>query len=357
MRRIGIKHARPGMELARSIYNTTGSVLIGQGVKLTSIYIQRLQDRGIHHLYIKDELSEGIEVEDLVMDETRNYARSTLKSAMEDAIQGNRLNQVPRVTKAVNNIVDELLDNDDILVSIKDIRMIDDYTFSHCVNVCILSIITGIELGYNQLRLRDLGVGALLHDIGKMGVPNDILQKPGRLTQEEYELIKQHTVIGFELLRDCDDIRKPAANAALGHHERYNGSGYPRGLINEETHEYAKVIGIADVYDAMISDRVYRKGMEPFQAERYLISMGNKLFDYQLVQAFIKNIAPYPMGSGVLLNTGEKGLVSNIDSECPNRPMVRVIYNFDGSKCNEPREIDLAKNPDILILTIYDDLD
>ena len=273
-------------------------------------YIQiyrKASEKGISQLYIEDDISEGIETEDLISDETRYYTQSVVKEVMNDILWQNRLNRVPEITKVVNNIVDELLSNDNILVNMKDIRMIDDYTFGHCTNVCILSVITGIELGYNELRLRDLGVGALLHDIGKMRIPKHILQKPGRLTSEEYEQVKQHTIYGFEILKDCDDIRAPAANAALGHHERFNGTGYPRGLTGEDTHEYAKVIAIADVYDAMTSDRVYRMGMEPYEAGSYLTSMGDILFDSELVNTFIKNIALYPVGSSVILSTGEKG--------------------------------------------------
>ncbi|HZJ56974.1 MAG TPA: HD-GYP domain-containing protein, partial [Clostridia bacterium] len=350
MRKIGIKHAKPGMKLARSIINATGHVLIGRGVVLTHRYIDRLQDKGVYHLYIEDDISEGIEIEDIVSDRTRNYAQVVIKDVMDDIVWQNKLNRVPEITKIVNNIVDELLDNDDILVNIKDIRMIDDYTFGHCTNVCILSIITGIELGYNELRLRDLGVGALLHDIGKMRIPKHILQKPGQLTSEEYEQIKQHTVFGFEILRNCDDIRKPAANAALGHHERFDGSGYPRGLTGKDTHEFAKVIAIADVYDAMTSDRVYRTGMEPNEAARYLTSMGDTLFDNELVNTFMKSIAIYPVGSSVILNTGEKGLVSKTHSDHPNKPTVRIIYNPQGDKYNSFKEVNLAMNPELTIM-------
>lgn len=357
MRRIAIGRAKPGMELARSIYNASGKVLIGQGVILTPRYIKRLKEKGIHHIYVKDDISEGIEINDLIQDETRIYARSLIKDVMEETARYNKLSRVPAVTKIVNKIVDELLSNDDILVNIKDMRMIDDYTFGHCANVCILSIITGIQLEYDQLRLRDLGVGALLHDIGKMKVPSHILQKPGRLTDEEYELVKQHTIFGFDILRNCDDIRKPAANAAFGHHERYDGSGYPRGLVNEETHEFAKIIAIADVYDAMTSDRVYRKGVEPYQASSYLLSMGNILFEHKLVEAFVKNISLYPIGCSVELSTGEKGLVSHTNSKYPDKPIVRIVLNADGSRCNELREINLAESTDIYILSICEDLE
>ena len=356
MRRIGIKQAKPGMKLARSVINATGSVLIQRGVTLTSRYIDRLRAKGIYQIYIEDDISEGIEIEDLVSDETRYCTQALVKNVMDDILLQNRLSQASEITKTVNNIVDELIGNDDILVNIKDIRTIDDYTFGHCTNVCILSIITGIELGYNELRLRDLGVGALLHDIGKMKIPKHILQKPGKLTNEEYEQVKQHTIYGFEALKECDDIRAPAANAALGHHERFNGSGYPRGLIGENTHEYAKVIAIADVYDAMTSDRVYRMGMEPFEVGRYLTDMGDILFDGELVGTFIKNIALYPVGSSVLLSTGEKGLVSKNHGDHPSRPTIRIIYDPYGDKYDTYREINLAECPEITITQICEDL-
>lgn len=349
MRRVNINYVRPGMRLACPIFTSDGSVLLGCGVELTQRYIDRLKERGISNIYIDDELSEGIEVKDVISDETRIKAKKIIKNVAFDIMENNKISEASQITKIVNQIIDELLDNNDVLVNLNDMRLMDEYTFGHCVNVCVLSVMTGIAMGYNQLCLRDLGVGALLHDIGKMKIPSSILNKPGRLTDSEYNEIKRHTILGFDILRNCDAISKVSANTALAHHERCDGTGYPNGLYKDEIHEFSRIVAIADVYDAMTSDRIYRKGLQPHEAVDYLIGMGNTQFDYDIVKVFMSNISIYPVGSGVVLNTGEKGLVVKANKGFPTRPLVRIIYDRDGRRCKKFEEIDLIQHPSIFI--------
>jgi HD domain. len=240
MRKVLIDHVQPGMKLARSIFTSDGNVLLGSGVELSQRYIKRLKGKGIFHIYIEDELSQGIEIDDVITDETRTQAKAIVKKVMFDIIEKDTISEASQITSVVNRIVDELLESKDVLVNLNDMRLMDEYTFGHCVNVCVLSVMTGIAMGYNQLRLRDLGVGALLHDIGKMKISADILKKPGRLTEDEYKEIKMHTILGFDILRQCDDISKVSANTALGHHERCDGTGYPNKLHKNQIHEFSK---------------------------------------------------------------------------------------------------------------------
>jgi len=356
MRKIQIDYAKPGMILARSIFTSDGNVLLGCGVRLNQRYIDRLKEKGIYHIYIEDELSQGIEIIDVITDETRIKAKEIVRSVMFDIAKGYEISDAYQVTKIVNQIVDELLENKDVLVNLNDMRLMDDYTFGHCVNVCVLSVMTGIAMGYNQLRLRELGVGALLHDIGKMKIPISLLNKPGQLTDDEYNEIKRHTILGFDILRNCDAISKTSANTALAHHERCDGTGYPNGLMKDQIHDFSKIVAIADVYDAMTSDRAYRKALEPYKAVEYIQGMSMTQFDYNVVKVFIGNISIYPVGSGVVLNTGEKGLVVKVNKEFPTRPRVRIILDKNGCRYDRFEEIDLLQHPTIFITSTCNDL-
>ena len=356
MRKIHINCAKPGMILARSIFASDGNVLLGSWVELNQRYIDRLKEKGVYHIYIEDELSQGIEVVDVIADETRIKAKGIVKSVMFDVAKDNEINDAYRITKIVNQIVDELLENKDVLINLSDMRLIDDYTFGHCVNVCVLSVMTGIAMGYNQLRLRELGVGALLHDIGKMKIPIKLLKKPGQLTDDEYKEIKRHTILGFDILRNCDTISKISANTALAHHERCDGTGYPNGLLKDQIHDFSKIVAIADVYDAMTSDRAYRKALEPYKAVEYILAMSLTQFDYNVAKIFIGNISIYPVGSGVVLNTGEKGLVVEVNKEFPTRPRVRIILDKYGCHYNKFEEIDLLQHPTIFVTSTCNDL-
>ena len=350
MRKVQIDYVKPGMKLARSIFTSNGNILLGCGVELTQRYIDWLKEKGIFNVYIEDDISEGIEIKDVISDETRIRAEKIVKNVMVDIIENNQISEEFQIKKVVNQIVDELLENKDVLVNLNDMRLMDEYTFGHCVNVCVLSIMTGIAMGYNELRLRDLGVGALLHDVGKMRIPVSILKKPGRLTDNEYDEIKRHTILGFDILRNCDAISKISANTALTHHERCDGTGYPNGLHKDEIHEFSKIVAIADVYDAMTTDRIYRKAVQPYEAVEYLLEMGNTQFDYSIVKIFMNNISIYPEGSGVVLNTGEKGLVVKVNKGFPTRPHVRIIYDRNGHRCNKFEEIDLISHPSVFIV-------
>ncbi|MDK2799728.1 MAG: hypothetical protein PWQ70_1347 [Clostridiales bacterium] len=349
MRKILLKNAQNGMRLAKSIYTEDGFILLAAGVELKQTYINRLEACNILEIYVEDEFSKDIVIEDVINDETRRQAKILIKNIMEQCKKTSQFDY-GQVNSMVNQIIDDLLENKDILVNLSDIRTVDNYTFAHSVNVCVLSLITGMKLGLNQLKLRDLGIGALLHDIGKILIPEEILKKPSQLTDDEFEEIKKHTILGYEMLKNTPNISASSAYIALGHHERYDGTGYPLQKKGENIHLFARIVAIADVYDALTSDRVYRKKLKIHEVIEYIVTLGRQQFDTTVMQCFIKNIAIYPVGTGVVLSTGEKGIIVDVNRDLPTRPVVRIIYNDDGTKNNIFKEIDLTKKLNIMIV-------
>ena len=326
MRKASLRRVKPGTKLAKTIIDISGRLLLTAGTEIKESYISRLRNLGVSEIYIDDDISEGICVNDVIKETTRIEAKQVLSSIAKDSALSGTINS-DSVKNVIDKMVDELLDNNDIIFNLSDIKTYDGYTFEHSVNVCILSIITGIGLGYNMNRIRELGVGALMHDIGKLKVPENILNKPAKLTSEEFEIIKKHTTDGFEILRKDKNISKVSAYIALAHHERYDGSGYPFHTKGDNIHQCARVVSVADVYDALTSDRIYRKKMKVHEAIEYIVASAGKHFDKDVVDAFISHIAIYPVGTGVVLNTGEKGLVVKVHKAAPSQPIVRVIYN------------------------------
>jgi HD-GYP domain-containing protein (c-di-GMP phosphodiesterase class II) len=349
MRRISLDSCCKGMILGKTIYSEGGRVLLREDIELRESYIERLRLCNISEIYIKDDISEGIVINDVIDERTRVEAKVLVKSIMEDCKKNSRINS-DAAKVMVDKIIDELLLNRDVLVNLSDIKTTDDYTFAHSVNVCILSLMAGAKLGLNQLRLKDLGVGALLHDIGKVSIPEEIIKKPGKLTDEEYEIIKQHTVLGHNALKADMDIRISSAHIALAHHERYDGSGYPFGLKGENIHQFARIVAIADVYDALTSDRVYHEKMKAHEAVELLTTVGMNQFDREILQVFIKNIALYSLGTGVLLDNGEKGIVVDCNKDLPARPVVRIVYRANGERVRTYEEVDLAKKLNFFIV-------
>jgi HD-GYP domain-containing protein (c-di-GMP phosphodiesterase class II) len=349
MHRVKIDSVREGARLGRTIFSANGGVLLTAGVELKEYHLERLKKHGSSNLYLDEEISEGIEVNDVIKDETRNEAVVLIKNMMNNYHFSSSVD-VAKVKKMVNKILDELLENEDILYSLSEIKHVDDYTFEHSVNVCILSLITGIGLGFDINNLRDLGTGAILHDIGKLCIPREILKKPSQLTVEEFEEIKKHTYLGYEILKKSGNISLAASYIAFGHHERYDGSGYPLQLKKENIQLYSRIVAIADVYDALTSDRVYRKRLKPHEVYDYITSLGVHHFDPRVVESFVRYVTVYPAGTGVLLNTRERAVVVRNNRNFPTRPVVRIIYDERMKKKAIFKEIDLSKESSIFII-------
>ncbi|MBB6215843.1 HD-GYP domain-containing protein (c-di-GMP phosphodiesterase class II) [Anaerosolibacter carboniphilus] len=344
-----------GMILAKNIYDCDGTILLAAGVRIRDSYITKLKELQIDEVYIQAEETADMVIEDIIHEQNRLEARKLAKTIMENIRMGNNI-EMKEIYRRVNLIIDDLLNHRNVMVQLCDIRTVDDYTFAHSVNVCVLSIITGISMGYNHQRLRDLGVGALLHDIGKMQIADTILNKPGELNEDEFDVIKKHSDLGYALLCEIPDIAIDVKIVALTHHERYDGSGYPFGKKSEEIHEFSRIVAVADVYDALTSDRVYKQKILPHQAMEYLIAMAGHLFDPEIVKAFIRYIAVYPLGYIVALSSGERGIIIDSNHQFPTRPKIRVVYDAQGQKCTERRELDLMEHTSIMITDVLEKL-
>ena len=218
----------------------------------------------------------------------------------------------------------------------------DEYTSIHCMNVCILALTFGRTLGLERKQLDMLGLGALLHDIGKMSIPMEILNKPGRLTDEEFEMIKSHSMNGYNLLRQKNDMPGEVLDIVRSHHERINGRGYPDGLTADFIGLLVQITSIVDVYDAITSDRCYHDGIAPHDALKNMFDWAGENFDADLVENFIKCLGIYPIGSMVELNTGHIGIVVSASEKARLRPIILVVINKNGKRYDVPRLLNLA---------------
>ncbi|SDQ28154.1 HD-GYP domain-containing protein [Virgibacillus salinus] len=347
MRLVSTKSIQPGTTLAQTIYNDNGQVLIQKGLGLTERVIRRLINLGITYVYIKDELTDDIHIESPISEKLRMEASNTIKETFSKMRQDGYMNnshilnkQGKKLTDIVQQIMEEIQNNSDTVSLLADIFVTDDYIFQHSINVTIYSIAIGIELGLSKKELSEIGTGAMLHDVGKVFIDQDILQKPDKLDSDEFEIIKSHTQLGYDFLRKQLDLPLLVAHCAYQHHERLDGSGYPRGIEGDQLHKYAKLIGVADVFDAVTSNRVYRDAKLPHEGLEVLYAGAIKLFDKEIVEAFKKSVAVYPNGLTVKLSDGRNGIVSQQNNHLCDRPIIRV-FKENGMEV-EPYEIDLA---------------
>ncbi len=355
MRIISVENLEPGMEIGRSIHGANAETLLAAGIKLTSKFIDRLKELGITAIYIRDEAVGEIEIDDVISEKTRLEALKITKEVMSNIKLDPSSVDIQMVNEVVNNIIDELLANRDMVVNVLDIRALDDLTFGHSVNVAILSIITGIAMGYDYNKLRKLAAGALLHDIGKSKIPGYILNKVDPLNEEEEQFFQRHTIIGFEILKNIDGFSLTSAHVALQHHERYDGNGYPRKLKGEEINEFARIVTVADLYDKMTTSIAGRPRCMPFQALEVIMANRGKFFNPEVVEHFMNIIALFPVGTTVLLNTEEKAVVIQTTRKHPTRPKVRVFIDRDGKLIAPPYEINLVYSSNYFITRVIEE--
>ena len=355
MRLISTKVLQTGMVIGRTIWNEAGRPLLQKGVKVSGHIIQRLQQLNIQYVYIDDKISTNIEIEEAIPRAVRQHAVDQITSSFNKLknLKGKDVTycldqQTKHFSAIIDDLFDNIMNNKEILTVLSDAFLYDNYIYTHSLQVAVYSIAIAKEMHYNAAEIRQIGIGAILHDVGKIMIPQEILKKPDRFTNEEYELMKLHTKYGFDLLRNLHTISLLSAHCAFQHHERLDGSGYPRGLLDFEIHPYAKIIAVADVFDAVTSTRVYRKKMLPSRGMDIIKEGSGTLYDEKVVNAFRRCVAYYPNGTCLLLSDGRRGIVCKQNREYTERPWVR-IFEENGEMLKATYEILLAEQLDISV--------
>lgn len=338
MRYLPIYKVEPGMILGRDMYDFTNEALLKRGKVLNQHLIKRLSDFGYQGLYIDDEFSSDLEIEELLTLEMRTRALNSLKEL-----------DVDTAMEIAEEIATKILAADSISIDMIDLRSFDDYTYYHSINVAVLATIVGMGMGYSTEKLRDLCVAGMFHDIGKLDIPSEILNKPSQLTKEEFEIIKQHPQKSYDILSEKWDITADIKMGVLCHHENEDGSGYPFGYSGNHIHPFAKILHVVDVYDALSTKRPYKKAYARSEAMEYLMGGSTTMFDERVVDVFMHYVPVYPKGMGVILSDGREGIICENNRKSSLRPKVRLM---DGTEIDL---IDVEKYSTLTILKQNDE--
>ncbi len=267
--------------------------------------------------------------------------KDTVNEILENFKLGRDIN-INQARRVVNECVESIFNNKDSLLWFTLIKNRDLYTSEHCLNVAILSIAFGRHLGHSEKTLKTIGLCGLLHDVGKVKIPLEVLNKEGTFTQEEFEIMKQHPVHGRDYLEKQSDIIPEAIDVTYGHHEKIDGSGYPQGLRGSQIPYFAKLVAITDAYDAITSDRSYQNARSTLQAQKILYEAAGSHFDEELIKGFIQWLGIYPPGSIVEMTNGEAGIVLSVNPKYKLKP--RVVLLVDEEKHSRPQRIvDLSR--------------
>lgn len=339
MRYYNIEDIEPGQSLGKSIYSANGQVLLAEGVQLTVYMINTLRRLGATGIFIRDALFEDVVVEEVVSEETKQIVIKQM-SASFDAIKSGKQFPARTIQVSINTLLDEVMRNDHVLLQLTDIRTEDNVSYVHAINVCTMSIMIGMSLGLNMLQLKELAIGALLHDIGKTDHNEEQVSQKGK---------NHHTWRGFELMKSNREFSLLSAHVALQHHESLDGQGVPRGLNAEQIHPYAKIVSVANTYDNLISPLSPDETLLPHEAAEKLMTLVDTKLDHEIVRHFLKNISIYPTGTSVKLSNRQTGVVVGQHKGLPSRPIVRIVKTNSGDHDWDVEEIDLAKHPTVLI--------
>ena len=347
MLRLSVKNLKQGMIIAQSIYNRHGACYLVKGQPITDEYIRQLEKIGIPTVSVTsaDPNFKLMPPEDIVQEKTRINAIERVYDTFQSVEERGQLD-IDAMQGISEDIIFDIIDRKENLVQLTDIRLHDTYTFAHSVNVAILSAMLGMLCHYPKKELLLLTLGALLHDLGKINVPAAILTKTTGLSDEEFALIKRHPLDGAERIKEMEwKLPSPAVLAAIAseHHEHIDGHGYPRGLKDEQIHRYAKIVAIADVYDALTSERPYKKAYTPNVAYNIMTNVNQGQFDRELLKLFFNNVSLYPMGTVVKTIYGY-AIVKACSFGKTETPTVVLFADKDAKVLREPYTMDLSQD-------------
>lgn len=361
---VKISDLKPGMIPGKTIINTIdGKVLLKKGVPLDENMIGKIREyheknkeikfstvseikgtvfqiNGEEH-YFPPKVSKYIEKKAL-SERTQQQALSVAEEVMKNVMSGDLVN-AKAVESVVENVLNDILESDNAALNLLNIRNFDDYTYTHSVNVATISLLIGSKLNLSKGDNLKLGVGALMHDLGKIKIPVEILNKNGKLTDEEFAVMRKHPEYTYEIMKENPDITEIAKEIAAEHHEKVDGSGYPKKIKGKEISYFAKIVAVADVYDALTTNRSYRGAMLPYDAIKIIISGSGTHFDTDIVRTFLRTFSIYPVGSYVRLNTREIAVVKNCDTGNLIKPDVLIIRNAE-NEIVEPFVVKLTEN-------------
>ena len=352
---IPIKKLKNGMITAQSIYNPLGASYLTKGMELSPTYIERLEKAGFEGVTVTslDPKLKLAPPDDIVQEKTRISAIQNVATAFHSVEENGTFDPAP-LQGISENILQDIIAQQKNLVQLTDIRLHDTYTFAHSVNVAILSSLLGVLLKLSREEQLKLTLGGLLHDIGKITVPYEILTKAGHLTDDEWSVMQGHPEAGRQRLKKMFPNDTLLSTIALQHHEHIDGSGYPNHLKGEQIHRYGRIVAIADVYDALTSVRPYKRAYTPSVAHRLMATCSPGHFDLDLLKLFFDNVAIYPVGT-ILKTQDGYAIVKKVEFGYTLTPVVCVFANREGKLLDTPSDLDLKEAPKGLLDGVISD--
>lgn len=325
MLKIKVNSLQPGVELAKNLFSDDAQLLLPAGTVINQEHLDSFAKRGIIEVFVAEE--KKVKRSTKSFDDVYDDSLLAVKSFLMETKLGQPLDS-QEVNSTVDSLLNQVLDELNVFKGISVMKGKDEYLFTHAINVSILAMLVGRWMKLKEQQIRDLGISGLLHDLGKVFISDEILNKPERLTDEEYEEIKKHSSLGHDVLMKQGWVSPEVAQAVLYHHERTDGSGYPTGATNYGNNPYAAIIAVCDAFDAITADRVYSKKRSPFTAADIIWEESFGKLNPAICKFFYSKMTPFLIGSQVTLSNQLQGTVVFVDTIQPTRPIVKVGEEF-----------------------------
>ncbi len=328
--RMLVSQCEVGTIISEDVRSYQGITLLTKDSILNQYIIDRLTEMGISYVWTNssDHVEADLKLTNKELVEvSHEEAVLVVKQVLRDLSTGGKLNY-HKITQLSELVYVSVNDSVNVIKCLNDIRDKDEYTYTHCVNVAFYSMLIAKWLSLPKAEIEEIIQAGLMHDIGKVLIPDEILNKPGKLLELELDIMQRHSLIGYHCIKNITEISDSIKEAVLSHHERVDGSGYPYGIRGDQIDLYAKIIAIADVYDAMTQDRVYKKGVNPFVAFEMFLTLGLGTFDIDVLNVFLKNLAVNFTGLNVILENGEHGEIVYIPPYEITKPIILNGSNF-----------------------------
>ncbi len=351
MRLVNIGDVEVGSVIAKPVYDSKLSLLINKGAKLSELLLKKLVQADIRHLYIEDEISKGIELDPMISDEIKLQAFVIMKRFYESQmvkqdqnVEAIRESSIRELKDIVDDIITEIYSKNEQKYYSTELMGAEMYHYNHAVEVMILSLLIGRKMGLDREKLLKLGMGAILADIGKARVPQDILNKKGKLEPEEFDEMKRHVDYSYAILKDLVGLSSLSRQIVLLHHEKLDGSGYPNGFTGEQIPLLVRIATVCDIFSAIVADRTYNNRISVDTAIEILRGAAPTKIDQDVFMTLLQVIDIYPPGTLVELGNGQVGIVIQSNTNSPTRPILRII-----EKDGQHHEIDLMQELTLFI--------
>ena len=365
MRVVPIHCVRPGTRLGKTILSDSGNILLKQGIDLTESLLTRLEGNRIYTVYVDDGYSNE-EIREIIQPEVRQKAIQSIREVFtqigkmatpQNSAHGENLKRqlmIKSMTKYLEalkgitaHLVDEILQNRSLMINLVDIKTYGNYIYEHSLNVAVLSMILAVEARIPRNQLQSIFTGALMHDVGKVMIPQNICFKNGPFTEEEEVTMRTHPMLGYEYVKENRSIDGFSKSIILQHHEHYDGTGFPRKTSGEYISRASRIVSIANAYVDMTSDTPQKRAAPPNEAMEYLMASAGTEFDFQLIELFVRKIVPYPPGTLVRVNNQWTALVTAVSDNYPLRPKLRFLDPQSGEP--GPNEVSLMEEKNLVI--------